>query len=242
MTRLNPRSKLPLYHQLHEILRAEILEGKYQPGDLIPAESELIGSYRVSRTTVRQALDLLVREGLVYRQRGRGSFVSHRGLEEGLVRMVSFTEDMKRRNFEPGTRVLCAELIPAPPQIAERLEVEAGEEVAHIRRLRLADGEPLAVEDTHLVHRLFPGILGRATLTASLQDAARDYGIRWSLAKQTIRAVEANSELARLLSVRAKSALLYVERISYSEAQVPAEFLRIHYRGDRYLLYADLQG
>jgi len=242
MARLNPKSKLPLYHQLYEILRADIVDGKYQPGDLIPAESELIGSYRVSRTTVRQVLDLLVREGLVYRQRGRGSFVSHRGLEEGLVRIVSFTEDMRRRSFDPGTRVLSAELIPATPGIAEKLEVRPGEELVHIRRLRLADGEPLSIEDSHLVHRLFPGILGRATLTASLQDAARDYGIRWSSAKQTIRAVEAVSELARLLSIRARSALLYIERVSYADNQVPAEFLRIHYRGDRYSLYADLRG
>jgi len=242
MARLNPKSKLPLYHQLYEILRADIVDGKYQPGDLIPAESELIGSYRVSRTTVRQVLDLLVREGLVYRQRGRGSFVSHRGLEEGLVRIVSFTEDMRRRSFDPGTRVLSAELIPATPGIAEKLEVQPGEELVHIRRLRLADGEPLSIEDSHLVHRLFPGILGRATLTASLQDAARDYGIRWSSAKQTIRAVEAVSELARLLSIRARSALLYIERVSYADNQVPAEFLRIHYRGDRYSLYADLRG
>lgn len=242
MTRLNPKSKLPLYHQLYEILRADILDGKYQPGDLIPAESELIDSYEVSRTTVRQVLDMLVREGLVYRQRGRGSFISHRGLEEGLVRIVSFTEDMKRRNFEPGTRVLSAELLAAPPEIAAKLSVEPGEELAHIRRLRLADGEPLSIEDSHLVHRLFPGILGRATLTASLQDAARDYGIRWSSAKQTIQAVEATPELSRLLSIRPRGALLYIERVSYSDDQVPAEFLRIHYRGDRYSLYADLQG
>ncbi len=242
MIRLNPRSKLPLYHQLYEILRADILGGKYQPGDLVPAESELIDSYKVSRTTVRQVLDLLVREGLVYRQRGRGSFVSHRSLEEGLVRIVSFTEDMQRRGFEPGTRVLSAELIPATRDIAGKLEVAPGEELARIRRLRLADGEPLSIEDSHLVHRLFPGILGKATLTASLQDAARDYGIRWSFAKQVIRAIEAAPDMARTLSVRPKSALLYVERVSYSEEQAPAEFLRIYYRGDRYSLYADLQG
>ncbi len=242
MVRLNPRSKLPLYHQLYEILRADILGGKYQPGDLVPAESELIDNYKVSRTTVRQVLDLLVREGLVYRQRGRGSFVSHRSLEEGLVRIVSFTEDMQRRGFEPGTRVLAAELIPAPPEIADKLEVPPAEELVRIRRLRLADGEPLSIEDSHLVHGLFPGILGRATLTASLQDAARDYGIRWSFAKQVIRAIEATPELARILSIRPKSALLSVERVSYSEEQVPAEFLRIYYRGDRYSLYADLQG
>jgi len=242
MVRLNPKSKLPLYHQLYEILRADIVGGKYQPGDLVPAESELIDSYRVSRTTVRQVLEILVREGLVYRQRGRGSFVSHRSLEEGLVRIVSFTEDMQRRGFEPGTRVLSAELLAAPAEIAEKLDVEPGEELAHIRRLRLADGEPMSIEDSHLVHRLFPGILGRATLTASLQDAARDYGIRWKSAKQTIRAVEATADMARILSVRPRSALLSVDRVSYSEEQVPAEFLRIYYRGDRYSLYADLQG
>jgi GntR family transcriptional regulator len=241
MEQLNPRSKLPLYHQLYEILRGNITKGHYQPGDMIPPESELIDRFRVSRTTVRQVLDILVNEGLVYRQRGRGSFVAHHTLEEGLVRIISFTEDMQQRGFEPGTRVLFAGVIAADEDIARKLEIQPGEELARIKRLRLADGEPLSVEESHLVHRYFPGIISD-DLSCSLQEKTREYGVRWSHAKQKIRAVQADPPLAELLCVPKKSALLYVERVSYSLDYAPAEYLRIHYRGDRYSLFADLQG
>jgi GntR family transcriptional regulator len=241
MQQLNPRSKLPLYHQLYEILKESILGGVFQPGEMIPAESELIERYGVSRTTVRQVLGILVNEGLVYRQRGRGSFVAHQTLEEGLSRIISFTEDMKRRGFNPETQVLFADVIPAPPQIADKLRITPGEELARIRRLRLADGEPICIEDSHLLYRLFPGI-ERADLSRSLEEETHAHGVRWSRAVQTIRAVQAEREVAKLLAVPAKSAVLLIERVSYTQDDQPAEFLRVHYRGDRYSLHTELQG
>ncbi|MFB3903674.1 MAG: GntR family transcriptional regulator [Acidobacteriota bacterium] len=240
---IDPYSKVPLYHQLYELLRERLTNGQYRPGDLIAPESELIEKYQVSRTTVRQVLEILVKEGLVYRQRGRGTFVAHRGLEEALTRIVNFTEDMRRRGFEPGTRVLSAGLTPAPPDIAERLEIKPGEELARIDRLRLADGEPLSVEQSHLLHRYCPGILEHDHAAGSLRDRLREnYGVRWSLAKQSIRAVQANRELARALLVPAKSALLFIERVSFDQQHIPVEFLRIYYRGDRYTLFTELAG
>ena len=128
MNRINRQSKLPLYHQLYEILRDDILSGEWQPGDMIPPESELVKRYQVSRTTVRQVLDMLVNEGLIYRQQGRGTFVAHPTVEQALVRIISFTDDMRQRGFKPGTTVLSSGLIPAPQDIAEKLEVEPGEE------------------------------------------------------------------------------------------------------------------
>ena len=86
MTLIDRNSKLPLYHQLYEILRENITRGEWQPGDMIPPEPELIDRYKVSRTTVRQVLDMLVNEDLIYRQQGRGTFVAHPSLEQMLVR------------------------------------------------------------------------------------------------------------------------------------------------------------
>jgi GntR family transcriptional regulator len=136
MDRIDRNSKLPFYHQLYEILRGNILRGEWQPGDMIPPESELTEHFQVSRTTVRQVLDMLVNEGLIYRQRGRGTFVAHPTLEQGLVRIVSFTEDMRQRGFEPGTKVLFSGLVPAPQDIAGKLQVKSGEELARLERLR----------------------------------------------------------------------------------------------------------
>ena len=146
MDRINRHSKLPLYHQLYEILRGSILSGHWQPGDMLPPESELIAQYEVSRTTVRQVLDMLVNEGLIYRQRGRGTFVAHPTVEQSLVRIISFTDDMRQRGCMPGTQVLFSGLVPAPAEIAEKLEIEEGAELARLDRLRLADGEPMSIE------------------------------------------------------------------------------------------------
>jgi GntR family transcriptional regulator len=234
-------SKLPLYHQLHEIMRDSILRGDWQPGDMIPPEPELIRRYGVSRTTVRQVLDMLVNDGLIYRQQGRGTFVAHPTVEQAMVRIVSFTEDMHQRGFEPGTRVLSLDLVPAPQDIAERLEVEPGEELARLARLRLADGEPMSVEESHLVHRYCPGVLERDYASDTLRETLeRDYGIRWVRASQVIRAIPASKDVAQLLAISYRSALLRIERVSYSQQNLPVEFLRITYRGDRYALYNEL--
>ena len=236
-------SKLPFYHQLYEILRGKIVRGEWKPGDTIPPESELIEQYQVSRVTVRQALDILVNEGLIYRQQGRGTFVAHPALEQGLVRLINFTQDMCNRGFEPGTKVLFSALVPAPPDIAEKLQIEPGEELACLERLRLADGEPMSIEKSLLVHRYCPGVLQHDFTSDSLREFLdRIHGIRWAYAKQIIRAILASSDLAHLLSVRLKSPLLYVERVSFTERNIPLEFLRIYYRADRYSLYSELQG
>jgi GntR family transcriptional regulator len=235
-------SKLPFYHQLYEILRAKIVRGEWLPGDIISPESELIEQYQVSRVTVRQALDILVNEGLIYRQQGRGTFVAHPAVEQGLVRLINFTQDMCNRGFEPGTRVLFTALTPAPLDIAEKLQIEPGEEMACLERLRLADGEPMSIEKSHLIHRYCPGVLQHDFTTDSLREfLERTYGIRWAYARQVIRAILALPDLAHLLSVRPKSPLLYIERVSYTERNMPLEFLRIYYRGDRYSLHNELQ-
>jgi GntR family transcriptional regulator len=240
---INRASKLPLYHQLYELLRGDILSGRWQPGDMLPPESELMERYQLSRTTVRQVLDMLVNEGLIYRQRGKGSFVAHPTVEQTLIRIISFTDDMLQRGFAPGTRVVSSDLVPAPKDIAQRLEVEEGEELARLKRLRMADGEPMSVEESFLVHRLCRGILeGDYALNPLREALLQGYGIRWSHARQIIRGILATRDLARMLSIEPKSALLFIERISYSQENVPVEFLRIYYRADRYSLYSELQG
>jgi GntR family transcriptional regulator len=243
MNGLSRESKLPLYQQLYDIMRGELTRGQWKPGDMLPAESELMQRFGISRITVRQVLDMLVRDSLIYRQQGRGTFVAHPTIEQTQVRIVSFTEDMHQRGFRPGTEVLEAGLVPATADIAAKLAVEPGEVLAHLRRLRLADDEPMSIEDAYLVHRYFPGVLsGDYTISPLRRTLEEKYGVRLVRAKQVLRAVMAPSTLARLLSVRQSAALLFIERVSFSAQGVPVEFLRIHYRGDRYVLYNELVG
>jgi GntR family transcriptional regulator len=243
MKQIDQSSTQPLYHQLYEILHEIILHKEWKPGEMIPAESELIELYQVSRITVRRVLDMLVKEGLVYRQRGRGTFVAHPTLEHGLTRIVSFTEDMRQRGFMPGNKLLFTGLIPADAEIAGNLQVPIGEEMVQVDRLRLADGEPMCVEQSFLVHRHVPGILEHNFVMNSLRDIKlKFYGIRWVRARQNIHAIACPAALQAHLGVKARTPLLYIERISFSQQNIPMEYLKAYYRADRYSLYNELQG
>jgi GntR family transcriptional regulator len=236
-------SKLPLYQQLYEILRGRIRAGEWRPGELIPSEPELMAAYGVSRITLRQVLEMLVRDGSIVREQGRGSFVARPTLEKGMVRIFSFTEDMRQRGITPRTVVLAAELVPASPEAAARLAIQPEEELVRLKRLRLAEDEPLAIEEAHLVHRFCPGLLRFDFTVESLREVmAREYGVRWSRARQTIRAVPAGEAIAALLRTAPTAPLLFIERVSYAQNNAPVEFLRVHYRGDRYALYNELTG
>ena len=236
-------SKVPMYHQLYEIMRGSILDGHWKPGDMVPPESDLVEQYGISRTTVRQVLDILVNDGLVVRQRGRGTFVTQPTLKHGLSRIISFTEDMRQRGMTADSRVLLSQLLPAPTEVASRLGVSVGEELAHLKRLRIANGEPLSVEDAYLVHRYCQGVLGNDYAQTSLRQALeRRYAIRQSRAEQTIQAVAASRELARQLDIPSGAPLLLIERVSFTSQDVAVEFLRLFHRGDRYTLYNELIG
>ncbi|RME82034.1 MAG: GntR family transcriptional regulator [Caldilineae bacterium] len=240
---LDRHSGVPLYQQLYELLRRRILSREWRAGHMLPTEAQLMEQYGVSRATVRQALDTLATEGLIYRQRGRGTFVAHPTVQQGLVRIVSFTEDMRQRGFEPKTRVLNTGIIAASADLAKVLDIEPGAEVARIERLRLADGEPMSIEVSFLVHALCPGVLqydyARRPLRQTLEQ---EYGLRITRATQAIRAINAPDDIAKRLTVAPGDALIFIERISLSQYNIPVEFLRIYHRGDRYVLYNELRG
>ncbi len=236
-------SKLPYYQQLYDLLYKDISGGRWRPGDMLPSETELIDRYQVSRITVRQALALLVKDGLIYRRRGLGTFVSVPKIEQGLNRIISFSEDMRRRGFQAGTAVLSSGLVAASEEIAERLELDPGEEIAYLERIRLADGEPMSIEISYLIHRLCPDILKKDFARTPLRETlARDYDLLLTNAKQQIRAITASAELAEKLLVSFGAPLFYIERISYSQYNKPVEYLQLYHRGDRYTLYNDLEG
>lgn len=242
MNELVQDSVSPYYRQLYEILRKDIVEGQRPAGELLPSESELIDRYQVSRVTVRQAMDLLVQDGLVYRRRGRGTFVAAPKIEQGLTQIISFSEDMRRRGFHAETAVLTSYLLPASKEIAEKLGIARGEEIAFLQRLRLADGEPLSIESSYLVHRQCPGILDGDYARNPLRETLeQNYDLRLVRATQVIRAIAASEALAQKLSIAPGSPLFFIERISYSQYDRPVEFLQLYHRGDRYSLHNELR-
>ena len=243
MEGINPYSNFPLYQQIYEMLHAKIIQNEWKPGTLIPPESSLMETYDVSRITVRKAFDMLVQDGLVYRKPGKGTLVAHRKLEHNLSRIVSFTEDMKQRGFQTSTQVLLSGIGTATDYIAKALQISPDEELAYLKRLRLADDEPMCIEESYLIHRYFQGVLDHDFSKQSLRELTlQKYGIKLVRANQLIRALNATAEIADILSIGENTALLYFERVSYSQDNIPIEFLKAYYRADRYTLYNELQG
>jgi len=242
MKNLSRTSKVPLYYQLYEILDEQIRQDIWLPEEMLPTENELVTQYDLSRATVRQALELLVNQGKIYRRRGQGTFVSRPTIEQNLNRIISFWEDMHQRGLRPGTKVLSSEIIQASDEFLEILEIEPNQELASLVRLRLADDEPLSVEHSLLVHSYCPGILQQDYANNSLRKMLADqYNIHITSAKQKIRAVPATEELADLLDVNLESPLLYIDRVSYTEDGTAIEYLRINLRGDRYTFHSELR-
>lgn len=241
---LNREGKYPLYIQLYEIIKERIKQGQWQAGEMLPTETELMEQYQVSRITIRQVFNKLVHEGLVNRERGRGTFMAHPTIESNLVRIKSFTEDMLQRGLTPQTVMLSAGTVLAAPEIADKLHIEPEEPLAHLRRLRFANQEPISIEESYLVTRYCPNILNQHDYANySLRKALEEeHGIRLVRAQQTIKAVAASKQLSELLMVQPKSPLLFIERVSFSQYNIPIEFLCVYYRADRYVLYNELQG
>ncbi|MBI9046592.1 MAG: GntR family transcriptional regulator [Anaerolineaceae bacterium] len=240
---INRQSKTPLYQQIYEILHGQITQGIWQVGNMIPAEPELIEHFNVSRTTVRQVLEMLENDGLIIRQQGRGTFIAEPRLERRLERIISFTEDMHQRGLTPQTQVINAGINIASDELAEKLKIQPGEEIVRIERLRLANNEPMSMEMSDIAHKYCPGILKYDFSLVPLRKTLEtEFNIFLSGAKQTIQAVAANTQIANLLTIPKQAPLLKIERISYFQQETPVERLRIYYRGDRYSLYNELKG
>lgn len=240
---LDRDSLIPLYHQLYEILRAQVENGTWKPGDMIPPESELKKRYGVSQITVRQSLNILVDNGLIYRRRGQGTFVAQQPtITSNLTHIVHFADDMRQRGMKPGTKLLTVGKSPLSSVTARKLQAEPGEELANISRLRYADDQPLSIEHSCLLSKYVPGILDLDLAHRSLSEIlATEYGIITIRAEQTIRAQQATEEAVQWLDITSDAVLLVIERVNYSQQNIPFEFLRIFYRADRYALHCELK-
>ncbi len=231
---LRDDSPIPLYVQLGEILRRQIVSGLYAPGEQLPTEKEFCERYGVSTITVRQAVLNLVDEGLLYRRRGKGTFVAEPKLSRDISTIYSFSEDMKRLGLRPSSRVLDLRLIEADEVKAQLSLPGEGEHVFLIVRLRLADGTPLLLETTYIPSRIAPGLMGKDLSGRSLYAILKeDYGVEVSSAVESFESVILDAEEAELLGCPAASAAFHIERTAYDPSGVPVELTSSLTRADR---------
>jgi len=239
---VDPNDYTPKYYQLASILREQIEQGKLAEHETIPSERSLEEIYSVSRTTIRQAIDLLVRQGFLYREHGRGTFVSPQKLQKGISELTSFSEDMRRRGLEPGQKILDFSMLPAPENVRRHLELPEGSEVLRIERLRLGDGVPMGLQTSFIA--LPPGQTVTREEVEQIGSIYRLLQEKFHLipteADETLEVTLATPQEAALLQISAGSPLLLSERTTYSQVRRAIEFVKILYRGDRYRYYAKL--
>jgi GntR family transcriptional regulator len=221
--KLRRNSHVPMHRQLAQQLRQAIAAGDYRPGDRLPTEPELAARHGVSRITARQAVMQLVRDGLVVRQRGKGSFVAAPPVHHDLVDLRGIYDELVARGVNPTTELLdYAERVP-PANVAERLRSGA-RKVLHYKRLYLRRGEPFAVSWAYLSPAVpkMPRELVAAHTTYPLFESFMHLKI--SHADLSVRARAASPELKKLLGLRAGTPVIALERVSYLAGGGPAEF------------------
>lgn len=224
----------PYYLQIADILRAGIAEGKWEPGQLIPSEASLGEMFAVSRTAIRQALAHLVSEGLLHKEKGRGTFVSRPHVAIAVQELRGFFDEMSAAGRPVTTKVLRQEAVVIPAALAPALAVPTGARVVCLERLRNIGDEALVHVTTYLPLARFAGLLELDLSDRSLYAVlADDYGLQPHGGVRRLEAVSATSVQARLLGVRVRDALLRVTAINVDVAGVPFEVFEGHYRGDR---------
>ena len=209
-------------------------------GDAIPPERVLSQQLGVSRLTLRAALAELVREGHVTRRRGAGTFVAEPKVAKEMT-ITSFSDDMRQRGLTPGSKTLEFRTIPAGARLGRILYVSPSEPVLSVKRLRLADGDPMAVELLHVPQALFPGLTARDLEESSFYDLLADrYGIEIVGGTQTVEPTVTNDEESVVLGVPLHSPALLFERVTRAGTGDVVEFTTSTYRGDRYRLVTEL--
>jgi GntR family transcriptional regulator len=232
---------IPLYHQAKCALRDAIDSGEWESGQQLPNEDNLAESFGVSKITVRQALQELADLGYVRREQGRGTFVSKPKFDQGPRELTSFSEEMQRHHLTASSRVIEGLRTKADDYVAGALQICTGEPVFMLKRLRLADAEPMGIQTAYIPVALAPGLMdedfGNASLYHLLQTR---YGLLPAKARETYSAVAVEPVPAALLNVAPGSPVLAVQRVTFLPSGKPFEFVQSIMRSDRYSITLEL--
>lgn len=235
--------KSPKYYQLKNIILRKVQEEEYPEGSLMESERELMDQYKMSRITVRKAIEELVNEGYLYRIQGKGTYVKGDTESHNLFNFSSCTDDVKRMGRKPSKRTIDFSLLPSDPKNAKNLNIPTGENMYSLARVTYADEEPLNYTVTHLAEKNFPKLLQYDFTKQSLYDVLKkDYGVSICKAKRTIEAVLPTEEVAKYLEIGNNMPVILFRCTTYgilNGRESPIENFRCYYRTDHYKFYID---
>ncbi len=238
---INKNSPIPIYYQIEELLRKQIEEGRFIEGDSIPSERSLSKEYDVSRMTIRQAINNLVSEGILVREKGKGTFVNQEKIEIPLVKLSGFSEDMKMRGLTPSTEIMGLSVVEITKSESRETGIEEGTKCYRVCRLRLADGIPMAYEILTLPKKIFENLDINHISNSFYQYVEKDLKLKIEGAKQTLEPSIANEEESEVLQIKKASPILLLKRMSYLDDGRMFEFVKSIYRGDRYKFITEMK-
>jgi GntR family transcriptional regulator len=234
---IDKNSSVPLYLQIQNLLVEQIRKGQYPAGAQVPSELEMSAQMNVSRMTARKALDTLVTKGILYRRKGKGTYVADSTVSYDLTTMHSFSHTLKAHGYRVSTKVLRVDVLMGQPEILDQLHLDVGSRLIVVRRLRLVEGKPAAIHVAYLDHRVYAPILKVDLGAESLLDSMHAIsGVQLAYSQDSVQADLAKPEEARLLELGPGSPVLRVEGVAYSEYGEPTRLSRAVYRGDLFKL------
>lgn len=242
VAKINPDSPIPLYYQLKEIINGGINSGEWGVGDLIPSENQLCKAYGVSRNTAQRALDELVREGILTRRQGVGTFVTAPRIEQALSEFYSFSDAVTARGHKHTVKVPSVSVEKASAKQAKALNVDVGEPIIVLTRLRFVNDVPFVLETSYIPEKLAPGLdtldLENASLYKTLTNSYRIYVTK---AREFFEPVLISKMESQLLKVEEGSPAILLERIAYSSNDEAIEFCRSIIPGGKCRFYTELR-
>lgn len=232
---IDKNTPIPMYYQLKQIILDDIHNGMLKPGDMIPAEMEITKKMGLSRTTVRQAIMELVNEGHLHRIKGKGTFIAQGKIEqEFMTRIESFNDEMLRKGYEPKTELLEQRILPANTDVAKNLNVEPGELVLKIKRLRFANKDPIVIVDTYLVAKHCSHIYDYDLSKYSLYELmSKDENTRVVKIQRSVEASVAGQYESETLCIDKGFPLQIFRSIGFNHDNTPMEYSIATYRGDK---------
>jgi GntR family transcriptional regulator len=241
--RLEKNSFAPLSRQLLDILKDFILKGNYSSGQPFLTEIEIAEKYGVSRTTVREATSRLVYDGLLRRERGKGTFVITPRMHEETGKLVPYSEEIEKRGLKPSSQFIELTLKEPAWKIRNILQLSVHDKVISLTRVRLADDEPMAYQTSYLPYSLCSAIYegGYDWHSQALTPILDELNYHIVRANQRIYGATAHKDQASLLNIHAGDPLLCIERISFTQNNTPIEYVDIFNRGDRWDIIMELK-
>lgn len=235
---LSVHDYIPLYKQIKKKIIEDISNGIYKPGDAIPTQKWFEKEYGVSRVTVRQAIVDLVSSGILYTQKGKGTFVGNIPLiQNGQNRLEGFTTNIAKVGYKAKSKILEIDMRPSNTKLENKLNTELGKPVLYIKRLRIASNIPVALENSYINYEKFDGLDFKNELKddMSLYELIQDRSdIVLTNAEERIQAILSTDEISNHLKIIPSDPILFVKRLTYTHGNIPIEYCENYIRSDMY--------